>query len=72
MKIIPFTVEVAQELLEQERHTAIGTHLSDGEICKLVGKQSFAGRLDDGSLVAACGIYEMWEGRALSWALMTR
>lgn len=71
MKIVPFTVGVAEEMTEQQHRTVLGQHLRAAQVSKLVNPHAFAARQPDGQLIAACGVYEMWEGRAHAWALMT-
>ena len=71
MIIEPFTLKHYEAMKVQDAQRYIGDYVSDHDVRSLMQHDAFAGVLDDGTVVGACGMYEQWAGRASVWALLS-
>lgn len=70
IQIETFTVDHYRRIIAQPAQAYIGEHVSQTDVENLLDYEAFAGVAPDGSVVGAAGLYPMWNGRAVCWALL--
>lgn len=70
IRIETFTADHYRRIIAQPAQAYIGEHVTEADVENLLGFDAFAGVTPDGAVVGAAGIYPIWHGRAICWALL--